>query len=54
MGMKSFLPKCKRVWAALKKPSKVEFWTTAKVAGVGIAVLGVLGFFVSLFMKIFV
>ena len=54
MGIRSFLTKCKRVWRALKKPSKKEFWTTAKVAGMGILLLGVIGFAVSIFMKIFV
>lgn len=54
MSIKSFLPKCKRVWMALKKPNKEEFWTTAKVSAIGIAILGVLGFAVSIVMKIFV
>ncbi len=53
MGIKSFLIKCKRVWHALKKPSKKEFWTTAKVAAVGILIIGAFGFIISLIMKIF-
>jgi protein translocase SEC61 complex gamma subunit len=54
MGLNSFLVKCKRVWMALKKPNKKEFLTTAKVAGMGIAILGVFGFAVSIIMKAFV
>jgi protein translocase SEC61 complex gamma subunit len=54
MGLGSFFIKCKRVWRALKKPNKKEFWTTAKVAGVGILVLGIFGFVLSIFMKAFV
>jgi protein transport protein SEC61 subunit gamma-like protein len=54
--MKSFKPffkKCKRVWLVLKKPTKVEFQTTAKVSAIGIALLGVLGFLISIIMKMF-
>jgi protein transport protein SEC61 subunit gamma-like protein len=53
-GIKSFVIKCKRVWHALKKPSKDEFTKVAKVSAVGIIILGFLGFLVSLVMKIFV
>ncbi len=51
--MKRFLAKCKRVWLALKKPTRKEFETTAKVSAIGILILGVFGFAVSLVMKIF-
>ena len=50
---KQFIKKCKRVWIALKKPSKKEFEMTAKVSAIGIAILGVIGFLISLFMEIF-
>ena len=53
-GMKSFVIKCKRVWHALKKPTKDEFTKVAKVSAVGIIILGALGFAVSLVMKLFV
>ena len=51
--IKSFVGKCKRVWHTLKKPSKKEFETTAKVAALGILVIGAVGFLISLFMKLF-
>jgi len=51
---KSFAIKCKRVWQALKKPTKQEFETITKVSAVGILVLGVLGFLISIVMKAFV
>ena len=51
--IKSFLLKCKRVWHIMRKPSKKEFNTTAKVSAIGIAILGALGFLVSLLMKAF-
>lgn len=50
---KSFFVKCKRVWLVLKKPTKKEFEMTAKVSAVGIAILGVLGFLISIVMKLF-
>ena len=52
--IKSFIIQCKRVWLALKKPTKEEFVKVAKVSAVGIIILGFIGFAVSLFMKIFV
>lgn len=51
---KIFFNKCKRVWFSLKKPSKQEFETITKVSAIGIAILGVLGFLVSIIMKIFI
>jgi protein transport protein SEC61 subunit gamma and related proteins len=51
---KSFLSKCKRVWQVLKKPTKIEFQQTTKVSAIGIVILGVLGFLVSIIMKAFI
>ena len=50
---KSFLLKCKRVWRVLKKPSKQEFQMIAKVSAIGIAILGIIGFLISLAMDVF-
>jgi len=50
----SFFLKCKRVWSILRKPTKKEFWTVAKVSGIGVILLGVFGFIVSGIMKIFI
>jgi len=49
----SFIAKCKRVWMVLKKPTKEEFTKTAKVAAVGILIIGFMGFLISLIMSIF-
>jgi protein transport protein SEC61 subunit gamma-like protein len=49
----SFFLKCKRVWFSLKKPTKEEFLLTSKVSAIGIGILGVLGFTISIFMKLF-
>lgn len=48
---KSFFVKSKRVWHSLKKPTKDEFQTVAKVSAVGIAILGVFGFFISIIIN---
>jgi len=50
---KIFFIKCKRVWYALRKPTKEEFQTVTKISAIGIVALGVIGFLVSIIMKIF-
>jgi protein transport protein SEC61 subunit gamma-like protein len=52
-SVKSFFVKCNRVWHVLKKPSRKEFETVAKVSAIGILVLGAFGFLISVIMKIF-
>lgn len=53
MEFKQFFKKCKRVWYALKKPSKKEFSHVAKVSAVGILLLGFIGFGIALLMELF-
>jgi len=50
---KSFFRKCVRVWHVLKKPSRKEFETVAKVSAIGILLLGAIGFLISVVMKSF-
>ena len=52
-SLNSFILKCKRVWMVLKKPTKDEFIKVAKVSAVGIAIIGLLGFIISIIMEIF-
>lgn len=52
-NLKSFTLKCKRVWHALKKPSKKEYQLTAKVSAIGILILGAIGFAISIIIKTF-
>jgi protein transport protein SEC61 subunit gamma and related proteins len=54
ISAKSFFLKSKRVWSVLKKPSRKEFETITKVSALGVLVLGILGFVVSVIMKMFV
>jgi len=51
---RSFLLKCKRVWHTLKKPSRKEFEQISKVSAIGIVILGLLGFLISMAMKAFI
>jgi protein transport protein SEC61 subunit gamma-like protein len=53
-SLNSFILKCKRVWMVLKKPSKDEFTKVAKVSAVGILIIGVIGFIISLILGIFI
>lgn len=45
---KKFLTECRRVLIVTKKPSSMEFKTTMKVAGLGIIVIGLVGFLVKI------
>jgi protein transport protein SEC61 subunit gamma-like protein len=53
-NLKSFAIKSRRVWMALKKPSRKEFEMVTKVSAIGILALGALGFLISIAMNIFV
>ncbi len=50
---KSFLIQSKRVWHVLRKPTKDEFLSIAKVSAIGILVLGAIGFLISYIMNFF-
>jgi len=52
MILKSFLKQCVRVWSLLKKPGKDEFTTISKVSAIGLGLVGVIGFLVSMVMDI--
>jgi len=50
--IKSFILQSKRVWHVLKKPTKQEFLTVAKVSAIGILALGAVGFIISDVIKL--
>ncbi|MFH1326755.1 MAG: protein translocase SEC61 complex subunit gamma [archaeon] len=54
VSTKTFLIKCRRVWHALRKPTRTEYEQVAKISALGIVLLGIIGFLVSLVMKAFV
>ena len=51
--LKAFFEKSKRVWLVLKKPTKKEFASVAKISAIGILLLGILGFLISIIIKVF-
>ncbi|MFA6073814.1 MAG: protein translocase SEC61 complex subunit gamma [Candidatus Woesearchaeota archaeon] len=46
--LREFITECGRVLRVAKKPSKQEYWTIAKVSGIGILVIGLMGFLLHL------
>jgi protein transport protein SEC61 subunit gamma-like protein len=52
-NLKSFISQCTRVWHLLRKPDKSEFTTIAKVSAIGLGLIGIIGFAVSIIMKFF-
>ncbi len=45
---KSFIIECKRVFKVTKKPSQEEFKVIVKVSGIGILIIGLIGFLIHL------
>ena len=46
--LKSYLLECKRVLRVTKKPDMVEFKTIVKISGLGILVIGLIGFIIQM------
>lgn len=51
--VKSFFAKCSRVWQILRKPSMQEFKNISKLSAIGILIIGLIGFFVSIIVHLF-
>jgi protein transport protein SEC61 subunit gamma-like protein len=51
---KSFSIECKRVWQVTKKPSKEELKTIVKVTGIGVLVIGFMGFLINMLWQLFI
>ena len=45
---KQFIAECYRVLRITKKPTSTEFQTIVKVSGLGIVLIGLIGFFLQL------
>ena len=50
--LKSFIMESRRVLRITKKPSKEEFKTIVKVSGLGMAVIGFIGFLITMIKQI--
>ena len=44
MGLREFIEQAKRLYRLAKKPTKEEIIRTAKITGMGIAILGLIGY----------
>jgi protein transport protein SEC61 subunit gamma-like protein len=51
-SIKDFLLKCSRVWSVMRKPTKEEIKTISIASGLGILVIGALGFVVSVIIRL--
>ena len=51
--VKEFWVECKRVLRATKKPTSDEFKSIMKVAGLGMLIMGVIGFLISVIRQLF-
>jgi protein transport protein SEC61 subunit gamma and related proteins len=47
-SMASFIKQCQRVLKVSKKPDRDEYINVAKVTGIGIILIGVIGFIISI------
>lgn len=48
--LNSFIIKSKRVWQVMRKPTKEEFLTVTKISAIGISLIGIIGFIISILM----
>lgn len=46
----SFLGQCARVWHLLTKPTSEEFKAVSKVSAIGLGLIGLLGFVITIIM----
>ena len=47
-----FIRQCRRVLHVSKKPDREEFQNVAKITGIGIIIIGVVGFVISLIAQL--
>ena len=45
---KRFVIECRRVLKVTKKPTKIEFKTIVKVTGIGVLIIGLIGFIIQM------
>jgi len=52
LKIKEFLAKCGRVWAVMRKPTKEEFKVIAQASGLGLLIIGLIGFLISIIFRL--
>lgn len=50
--LKSFLGQCTRVWHLLRKPTSEEFKAVSKISAIGLGIIGLLGFVITIVMTL--
>lgn len=50
--LKSFLIECRRVWQVTKKPNREELKIIVKVTGLGILIIGFIGFVINMLWQL--
>jgi len=50
--IKRYIEECKRVLKVTRKPDSLEFKTIVKVSGLGMAIIGIVGFLIHLFVEV--
>ena len=50
--LKSFINECLRVLRVTRKPDKIEFKTIVKVSGLGMIVIGLIGFMITMIKEL--
>jgi protein transport protein SEC61 subunit gamma-like protein len=53
LGIKEFVIECRRVLRVTKKPGKDEFKQIVKVSGLGIVLIGLIGFLIQMIRTLF-
>jgi len=51
-SLKSFFQQSLRVWRILRKPTREEFKSIAKISSIGLLALGAAGFLISLIVNL--
>lgn len=51
-NLKEFMAKCGRVLVVMRKPTKQEFKLIAQASALGMLLLGAIGFFISMIVKL--
>lgn len=49
--LSSFFQQCVRVWHLLRKPTKEEFKAVSKISAIGLGLIGLLGFIITIIMN---
>ena len=52
LKLQEFFAKCSRVWAVMMKPTKDEIKVVAQASGLGILLMGLIGFAISMAIRL--